>query len=121
MPDRGSRGSLPCATGASAAGSLLTRLSQLDRPALLLAGIDFKEAGRVEAARDAVLDPLDGEHLVARAHRRFATPGAALIVVDGEDVVKARYERTGHERFAGPCGDVPPALGGPLTAELVAD
>ena len=40
-------------------------------------------------------------NILSRVHmRRLAAPGAALIVVDGVDVVEARDQRAGHQRFA---------------------
>src|SRR5215813_5626507 len=44
---------------------LLVGLRQLHRPGSLLSGVDLEKPGAVEAARQAVLGPLDGEFLVA--------------------------------------------------------
>src|ERR1044072_3454434 len=72
---------------------LIGLLGELHRPGALLGGIDLEKAGAVITAREAVLDALDGEFLVARAHESLAGPFAAAVVVDGEDVIEARDQR----------------------------
>src|SRR5207244_1512426 len=51
---------------------LLVGFGQLHGPGALLAGIDLEEAGAVEPARQAILGTLDGEFLVARAHKSLS-------------------------------------------------
>ena len=69
------------------------RIGELDRPALLLAGVDLEEAAAVEAAGEAILDPADREFAVARAHEGAPGPLAAAVVVDRVDIVEAGRER----------------------------
>src|SRR6185312_6561422 len=99
---------------------LLARFGELHGPGALLAGIDFEEAGAVEAAGEAIADALDGEFLVARAHESVSGPFAAAVVVDGVEIVVAGNQTTLEQAFAGPRRNIPPALGGPALAFLVA-
>ena len=87
----------------------------------LLAGVDLEEAGAVVAARQAVLDALDGEFLVARAHEGLAGPFAAAVVVDRVDIIEARDQRALEQRLAGARRQVPPAFGDQPVGVLVAD
>src|SRR3954464_2775229 len=87
---------------------LVTRFGELHRPGALLGGVDLEEAGAVIPARKAVLDALDGEFLVARAHEGLAGPFAASVVVLRVDVVETRDELTFHQSFAFSWGQVPP-------------
>ena len=94
-------------------GACIGRFGELDRPDLLLAGVDLEEAGAVVAAREAILGAADGEFLVARAHEGLARPFAAAVVVDRVDVIEARHQRAAQHGFAAAGGQVPPALGAP--------
>src|SRR5918993_3589477 len=69
-------------------------VAELDRPALLLAGVDLEEAVAVEAAGEAVLDAADRELALAGAHEGAAAPLAAAVVIDRVDIVEARRELT---------------------------
>src|SRR5205085_10449921 len=100
---------------------LLGRLGELHGPGALLAGVDLEKAGAVIAARQTILDALDGELLVARAHEGLAGPFAAAVVVDGENVIEARDQRPLYQRLAAACGEIPPALRRPAFGILVAD
>src|SRR3954463_11093653 len=100
---------------------LVTRFGELHRPGALLGRIDLEEAGAVIAARKAVLDALDGEFLVARAHEGLAGPFAAPVVVDRIHIVETRDELTFHQSFAFSWCQVPPAFRGPAFGILVAD
>src|SRR5258707_15498573 len=71
---------------------LVGRFGELHGPGALLRGIDLEEAGAVISAREAVLDVLDGEFLVAGAHEGLARPFAAAVVVDRIDIVVTRDE-----------------------------
>ena len=79
-------------TGAASPWS--ARIGELDRPALLLAGIDLEKAVAVEAAGQAILDTSDGEFTVPRAHERAAAPFAAAVVVHGVNVIETGRERS---------------------------
>src|ERR1700752_2752721 len=98
---------------------LLGRFRELHGPGALLGGIDLEEAGTVITTREAVLDALDGEFLVACAHEGLARPFAATVVVDRIDIIETRDELTFHQGFAFSCWQVPPALGGPAFGLLV--
>src|SRR3954463_16074696 len=100
---------------------LVTRFGELHRPGALLGGIDLEEAGAVITAREAVLDALDGEFLVAGTHKGLARPFAAAVVVDRIHIVETRDELTFHQSFAFSWRQVPPALGGPAFGILVAN
>src|SRR5262249_51208505 len=97
------------------------RVGELHRPGRLLAGIDFEEAGSVEATGEAVLGAADGELLVASAHERLSRPFATAVVVHSIDIVVTRDQRAAHQSFATARGQVPPALGGPAFIFTVAD
>src|SRR5262249_53323172 len=97
------------------------RLGQLYSPGLLLPGVDFEKAGPVVAAGEAVSGAPDGEFLVARAHEGSARPLAAAVIVDRIDIIETRREISAKQRFAIACGNVPPALGRPTLAILVAE
>src|SRR5712692_8965251 len=100
---------------------LLGRLGELHRPRTLLAGVHLEEPGLLEAAGEAVLDAADGELLVARAHEGLPRPFAAAVVVDRVDIIEAGDERALEQRVAAARRQVPPPLGGPAVAVLVAD
>src|SRR5688500_635201 len=92
---------------------LIGRLGELHCPGALLCGVDFEKAGPVIAAREAVLDALDGEFLIARAHESLARPFAAAIVVNRMNIVIPRDQLALHERLTAARRQIPPALGGP--------
>src|SRR4051794_2053145 len=100
---------------------LVTRFGELHCPGALLGSVDLEEAGAVITAREAVLDALDGEFLVARTHEGLARPFAAAVVVDRIHIVETRDELTFHQSFAFSWRQVPPALSGPAFGVLVAD
>ena len=100
---------------------LLVGFGQLHGPCSLFAGVDLEEAGAVEPSRQAILGPLDGEFLVARAHEGLSRPFAATIVIERVDVIVARDQRAAQQRLATPRRHVPPAFGGPALGVLVAE
>src|SRR5262249_61319207 len=99
----------------------LRRVGELHGPRALLAGIDLEEAGALEATGETVLDPADGEFLVARAHVGASRPFAAAVIVDGIDIIETRHQAAAQQRVASARRQVPPALGGPALGVLVAD
>src|SRR3954447_5937998 len=52
---------------------------ELHRPGLLLAGVDLKEAGPIEAAGKTIVNPADRELFIARAHEGLAGPFPAVV------------------------------------------
>ena len=66
---------------------LFAELRKLDRPGALLAGIDLKKTGAVEAARQAIGDAPDRKFFIPGAHECLSHPFAAAIVVNGINVV----------------------------------
>src|SRR5829696_8128852 len=108
-------------TGRGGRASRPARIGELDRPALLLAGVDLDEAVAVEAAREAVLDAADRELALPGAHEGAAGPFAAAVVVDRIDIVEPRREEALEQRLAAPRRDVPPALRHPALLVAVSD
>src|SRR5579871_4056246 len=98
-----------------------SRFGQLDRPGLLLPGVHLEKAGAVKAPGEAISGAPDGEFLVARAHEGLARPFAAAVVVNRVDVVGTRREISTQQRFAIARPYVPPSLGRPAFAVLVAN
>src|SRR5262245_46019457 len=64
-------------------------IRQADGPILGFLGIHLEETRTLEAALPAVLHAANGEDLIDRAHRRFASPFPAPVVVDGMHIVEA--------------------------------
>jgi len=99
----------------------LSLFVELNGPVFLLAGIDFEKAGAVEAARETILNALDGEFFFSRAHESLACPLAALVVIKRINIIKTCDKRAAHQRFATIRRHVPPTLGGPDVVVLVTD
>src|SRR3954447_1934066 len=97
------------------------RIGKLNRPALLLAGIDFEEPVAVETAGQAILHAADRELAVSGAHEGAAAPLAAAVVIDGVDVIEARLQGSLKQRFAAARVQVPPAFRHPALAVAVAE
>src|SRR6202011_1442236 len=85
---------------------LFAGFGQLHGPGALLAGVDLEESGAVETARQAVLGALDGEFLVARAHKGLSCPFAAAVVIERVDIIEPCDKRAAQQRLAAPRGDV---------------
>src|SRR5690606_14188936 len=81
---------------------------------------DLEEAGLEIAAALTVFEAANGEELVSGAHDRGAAPRAAIVVVDGVDVVVPRHQLPGQQGLATVRLDVPPALARPAGLVLVA-
>src|SRR5262249_32050820 len=88
-------------------------------PILCLLGIDFEEAGAFEAALQAILHAANSEDLVDGAHRGFAGPLAAAVVVDRMHVVEPARQRAAEEGLAHARRDVPPPPPGPPPLTLL--
>src|SRR5262245_38286844 len=96
-------------------------IGQAYGPILGLLGVDLEEAGALEPALLAVLDTSNREDLIGGAHRRFAGPFTAPVVVNGMHIVKPARPRAPVEGLAGARRDVPPTLGRPARRVLIAD
>src|SRR5262245_36162043 len=84
--------------------------------------IDLEKTGAFVAARQAILNPEDGEGLVARAHEDVAVPGTAADVVGGIEVVVApRLEIAAIDGDAARRIGQPPAFGLPALVGAVAE
>ena len=97
------------------------RFGELDRPALLFAGIDFEEAAAVEAAGEAILRAADRELPLAGAHEGAAAPFAAPVVIDRVDVVEPGAELPLQQGLAAARIQVPPALRHPALRIAIAE
>src|SRR5208282_2126075 len=100
---------------------LLARFGELDGPRGLFAGIHLEEAGAVIAAGETITDAADREFPVAGAHKGLPHPFAAMIVVDGVDIIITRDEIALEHGFAAARRQIPPAFRGPAVGVLVAD
>ncbi len=89
-------------------------------PGPLFAGIDLEETGAIEAARQAIFSPTDGELLFARTHEGLAGPFAAAVIVDGINIIISCDEIAAQKRFAGSGSEIPPAFSDPALIVLVA-
>ena len=95
-------------------------IGQFYGPVRLLLGIDLEEAALLEPAAIAIVNSLDREFDVVGAHIDSAAPLAALIVIEGVDVVEAGAKLVLNEHGAGGTVYVPPAFADPALFFLVA-
>ena len=93
-------------------------ISQFHGPIRLFLGVDLEKATLFEAAAIAIVNPLDRELDVVGAHIDGAAPLAALVVIEGVDVVETGAKLVLDQKRTGLAVDIPPAFARPAVPVL---